>query len=317
MRNPPRLPFWQEALADYPNDVCAIWELDRAEAGWFFGQSGTDDWGCRWQVTEIRNMGRVVEHPLREWSALDRFRPPDPRNPYYFERVEQLLGTAAGRYVVVTCHFNLIERFHMLRGFAAAMEDFYCNPKRVEQTLDIILEFKLELLDELARRCAREIDGIFLTDDWGTQQSTLVSGRTFDEFFARRYGKLFEAIHQHGWHVFLHSCGHINVFVPRLIELGVDVLNMQQPRNYGLKEFGETFRGKVCFLATADIQTTLPGGNEEEVRREVRDLVRYWGVPEGGLIAFHYGDEEVLAVDPSMTVAMFDEFVRQMHYWQQ
>ncbi len=34
--------------------------------------------------------------------------------------------------------------------------------------------------------------------------------------------------------------------VPRLIELGVDVLNMQQTRNYGLVEFGEQFRGKVC-----------------------------------------------------------------------
>ncbi len=62
-RSPPRLPFWQHEVDFAPDDVCDIWEMDRAEAGWFFGQPGYDDWGCRWQRTEVKNMGTVVEHP--------------------------------------------------------------------------------------------------------------------------------------------------------------------------------------------------------------------------------------------------------------
>ena len=77
-----------------------------------------------------------------------------------------------------------------------------------------------------------------------------------------RYKTIFDAIHDCGWHVILHSCGRINAFVPAFIELGVDVLNMQQSRSYGLVEFGEQFRGQVCFLATVDIQSTLPRGDE-------------------------------------------------------
>ncbi len=309
-RTPPRLPFWQHEVPEAPDDVCDIWEMDRAQAGWFFDHCAPDDWGCIWARTETKNMGQVVGHPLADWSAFDHYRPPDPRNPFYFERLQPLLDQAGDRYVAVTSHFNLIERFHMLRGFAAAMEDFYLEPQRAERLLDCILEFKLGLFDELHRRFGERVDGLFLTDDWGTQRGPFVSQAVFDHFFAPRYRKMFEAIHGYGWHVILHSCGRINALVPRLIELGVDVLNMQQPRAYGLVEFGEEFRGRVCFLTTADIQTTLPRGNADEVREEVRLLVRHWSTPEGGLIVFNYGDPEALAVPPEMTRVMFDEFVR-------
>jgi len=314
-QKPLRLPFWQHDAAGAPDDVLDIWEMDRAEAGWYFDRPGPDDWGCLWERTEKKNMGQVVGHPLSDWSRLDAYRPPNPRNPFYFERMEPLLREARGRYVVVTCHFNLIERLHMLRGFTACMEDFYLEPARVGRLLDLILDFKLALLDELHRRVGDRVDGIFLTDDWGTQQGTFVGMKMFEEFFARRYRELFGAIQGHGWHVILHSCGRINAFVPPLIDLGVQVLNMQQPRAYGLVEFGRQFRGKVCFLTTVDIQSTLPGGNEADVREEARLLVENWSTPQGGFIVFNYGDPEALGVRPEMTAVMFDEFVKLKEFW--
>jgi len=75
-RRPPRLPFWQHEDPAAPDDVCDIWEMDRAEAGWFFDHPGVDDWGCRWERTEVDNMGQVTGHPLAEWSALHTYRPP-------------------------------------------------------------------------------------------------------------------------------------------------------------------------------------------------------------------------------------------------
>lgn len=314
--SPPRLPFWQHAVPWAPDDVCDVWELDRAEAGWFFDRATYDDWGCRWAIAQgARNMGQVVEHPLADWSALDRFRPPNPRNPFYFERIGAELDRAGDRYVVVTSHFNLVERAHMLRGFAAVMEDLYLEPERLGRLLDMILEFKLELFDELARRFGSRIDGLFLTDDWGTQQGPFLRESLFDDFFAPRYQRLFDAIHAHRWHVILHSCGRINPLVPRLIDLGVDVLNMQQPQAYGLVDFGRQFRGKVCFLTTVDIQATLPRGVEQEVREEARLLVRHWSTAAGGLIVFNYGDPAALGVAPEIDRAMFDEFVQLQSYW--
>jgi len=90
---------------------------------------------------------------------------------------------------------------------------------------------------------------------------------------------------------------------------------MQQSQNYGLVEFGEQFRGKVCFLATVDIQSTLPRGNEQEIREEARQLVRHWSTPQGGMIAFDYGDWEAVGVREESYRIMFDEFVRLKDYW--
>jgi len=306
---PPRLPFWQHEMKGVPDDVCDCWEMDRAKRGWFFDKAVEDDWGCGWTATEQKNMGQVVHHPLEEWSKLASYRPPNPRDPFYFERIEDVLSEAGDRYVVVTSHFNLIERLHMLRGFGNAFEDFYLAPERVEKVLDMILEFKLALFDELARRFGDRVNGIFLTDDWGAQQGPLVGRQVFEGFFLPRYRVMVEAVHGHGWHYILHSCGKVNDLVPYFIEAGMDVLNLQQPQLYGIGEIGERFAGKVCFLTTADIQRTLPSGDPEKVRSEVRELVERWSTPSGGLVVFNYGDPAALGVSAEMSEVMFRAFI--------
>lgn len=313
--HPPRLPFFQHQVADVPDDVCDTWEMDRAENGWFFDNPDDDDWGCGWLVTDQKNMGQVVRHPLEDWNALDTYRPPDPRNPFYYDRLEESLSEAGDRYRVVTCHFNLVERLHMLRGFVRTLEDFYLDPEKIEKTLDLILEFKLGQFDELHRRFGDRVDGLFLTDDWGTQEGTFISSELFHQFFTERYRKMVDAVHGHGWHFILHSCGKVNEFVPHFIDTGVDVLNMQQPQAYGIRELGQQFAGKVCFLTTADIQATLPSGDPEKVRAEVRELVENWSTPNGGFIVFNYGDPESLAIKPEMTEIMFHAFAEQMNRW--
>lgn len=322
--SPPRLPFflggsWSTKLAgvirNFPNDVCDCWEMDRQESGWYFDNPVMDDWGCQWRKTDLKNMGQVFGHPLADWNALPAYRPPDPRNPFYFARIEDGIKDAASRYVVLTSHFNLIERLHMLHGFAQTLEDFYLEPEKIHRLLDIILTYKIEHLAEAARRFGDRVDGIFLTDDWGTQNNTFISANIFHEFFYPRYQQLFGAIHNHGWHVILHSCGRVNNFVPLFIETGVDVLNMQQPQAYGLRDFGRAFAGKVCFLTTVDIQATLPKQDPDLVRREAQELVEYWSKPEGGLIVFNYGDSEAIGVSDSIAETMFREFYNLRYYW--
>jgi hypothetical protein len=236
--SPPRLPFWQHwnhKMPEFPDDVCNVWEMDRAQSGWFFDNPAPDDWGCQWE-TRDGSMGQVVASPLASWSDLARYRPPDPRNPFYYERLGPLMDAAGGRYVALTAHNLLFSRLHKLRGFAATMEDFYLEPERIRRVLDAIVEFKIAQCDELRRRFGGRI--------------------------------------------------------------------------HGLVEFGQQFRGKVCFLATVDIQTTMPRGVEEEVREEARLLVRHWGTPDGGLIVFDYGAWEAIGVRPEMPRVMFDEFAR-------
>jgi hypothetical protein len=321
---PPRLPFflgsaWSKKLSavigDLPNDVCDCWEMDRQVNGWFFDNPVLDDWGCQWARTDVNNMGQVVGHPLGDWSRMLAFRPPNPCHPFYFERIEDGIRDAGERYVVITSHFTLFERLHMLHGFARTLEDFYLEPEHIHRLLDMILEFKIAHLDEAAKRFGERVHGILLTDDWGTQQNAFVSAEIFRTFFLARYKQLFDSIHRHGWHVILHSCGKINDLVPFLIDAGADVLNMQQPRAYGIRELGKAFAGKVCFLTTVDIQATLPKQDPDAVRTEARELVENWSTPAGGFIVFNYGDSAGIGVTDAIAEVMFKAFYGLREYW--
>lgn len=309
---PERLPFFQHVYPAAPDDVCDSWEMDRQKAGWFFDTPGADDWGCIWKVTEVKNMGQVKSGPLEDWSKLDSYIPPDPADPFYFERVDREIAEAKDRYVCLTSHFNLFERLHMLHGFSRTLMDFYYAPVKIERVLDMILDFKVRQIDEVHRRYGDRVHGVFLTDDWGTQNATLISSQLFKDFFFDRYRTLVNRYHEHGYHFILHSCGRINDFVELFIDIGVDVMNMQQPRVYGIEELGRRYAGRIAFLATVDIQSTLPSNNPVAIREEAHKLVDTWGTRDGGFIVFNYGDPEGINVKDEMCAVMFEAFMERM-----
>jgi uroporphyrinogen-III decarboxylase len=275
-----------------------------------------DDWGCTWAATDVENMGQVIGHPLEEWSSLDAYKPPDPKDAYYFERLEDEMAGAEDKYVVVTSHFNLIERLEMLRGFSNALMDLYLEPEKVEKVLDMVQTWKLEHLYELHRRFGDRVDGIFSTDDWGTQEAPYIRGELFEKMFLPRYKEMVSEIHSLGWHFILHSCGKINDLLPYFIEAEIDMMNMGQPQTYGIEELGNRFAGKIAFLATSDIQKTLTSGSREKISDEVLRLVKYWATPQGGVVVFNYGMGEAIGVNDDITRFMFEEFDKHKFYWQ-
>ena len=92
-------------------------------------------------------------------------------------------------------------------------------------------------------------------------------------------------------------------------------MNMQPPQLYGIHEIGERFAGKICFLSTVDIQSTLPRENAEDVVAEARKLVEHWSTPDGGFIVFNYGDSEGIGTSEEISETMFREFYNLKDYW--
>ncbi len=90
---------------------------------------------------------------------------------------------------------------------------------------------------------------------------------------------------------------------------------MQQPRAYGIRELGARFAGRVCFLTTVDIQSTLPAEDPEAIRAEAKALVENWSIPQGGFIVFNYGDSEGIGVSDDTAQVMFKAFYDLREYW--
>jgi hypothetical protein len=305
-QTPPRLPVHMPALG--MDDVHHV--------GW--NQIGTgdhaqretlDEWGCTWARTEVDNMGQVKGHPLADWRALEHYRWPDPDDPAFYEGMAARFEGAEGKYVKTGIFMLLFERMHALRGFENTLTDLYLERERIEALADRIVAFDLRIIENIAARFGDRIHGFSFTDDWGTQQNVFVRPQLWDAFFKPRYRRIFDAVHSHGWHVWMHSCGRINNILESLIDIGLDIIEPQQPRALGIEEIGRQFRGRICFASLCDIQHTLPFKDADAIREEAQLLLRSWATPQGGFILIDYGAGHAIGVDMEKKQVMLDAFL--------
>ncbi len=268
-----------------------------------------DEWGCLWTRSEVKNMGQVKGHPLESWQAWDTFHWPDPDDPAFYKGMESRFDGCEEKYLLTGIFMLLFERMHSLHGFENTLRDLYLERERIEQLADRIVEFNLGIINNISHRFASQIHGFSFTDDWGTQQNVFVRPVVWDEFFKPRYKKMFDAIRAAGWHVWMHSCGKVNAYLDRLIEIGVNVINLQQPRALGIEEIGSQFKGKICFESLCDIQHTLPFKSGMEIRLEAELLLKHWSTPKGGFILSDYGDGRAIGVSDDVKRLMLQAFI--------
>ncbi|MCJ7548642.1 MAG: hypothetical protein MUQ30_03050 [Anaerolineae bacterium] len=299
-----------------PLNLAALGRNDVHHVGW--NQIGTgdhdrretvDEWGCTWARTDMDNMGQVKGHPLAGWDAWDHTHWLDPDDPALYEGMEARFAGSEGRYVTTSIFMLLFERMHALHGFEATLIDLHLEPERMAALANRIVEIDLGIIDNIARRFGDRIHGFNFTDDWGTQQNVFVRPEMWDAFFKPRYKRIFDAVHAHGWHVWMHSCGKVNGIIESLIDIGLDIIELQQPRALGIEQIGEKFRGRICFASLCDIQHTLPFKDADEIRAEAELLLKHWATPEGGFILIDYGAGHAIGVDREKKLVMLDAFL--------
>ena len=255
-------------------------------------------------------MGQVTGHPLEDWKSLENFRWPDPEDPAFYLGMEDRFQGSDGKYVRTNLFMFLFERMYALRGFENLLLDFYLEREKVEMLADRIVDFNQGIIHNISQRFPGQIHGIIFSDDWGTQENLIISPELWREFFKPRYKILFDAIHEVGWHAWMHSCGRINDIIDDLIEVGVDAINLQQPRALGIEEIGSKFAGQICFVSLCDIQQTLTFADDEEIIKEASLLLNHWGTDDGGFILEDYKEGQSINVDLGRKRIMLDAFLK-------
>jgi uroporphyrinogen-III decarboxylase len=173
--------------------------------------------------------------------------------------------------------------YTFLRGFENALVDFKLEPERAGALLDRIMEFETAVIRQAAG-CG--FDGVHFADDWGTQQSLMISPELWRGLFKPRYKRQFDAIHGLGIQVWFHCCGNITEIIPDFHEIGVDVMNISQPNVVNIQKIGDMLRGRQCFMVPVSYQTVSIAGTAGEIEEEARRLYRHLGTRQGGFIGY-------------------------------
>jgi len=240
----------------------------------------TDHWGTGW-VDDGRG-AKTEKHPLEAgYHLVDAYPFPDPRDQRLYTVPEESLARRGDRYVLASVWFTLFERLWMLRGFDNMLLDPLVDNASFLRLRDIVLEHALAVIDEWLKR---GVDGIFFSDDWGSQRGLLINPEDWRRYWRPAYARLFQRVRDAGVHVWMHLCGDIRAILPDLIDLGLNVLNPVQPQAMPIHELARDFQGKVCFFGGIDVQGVLVSGNPEDVRVHVREVVQTLNCPTGGYI---------------------------------
>ncbi len=207
---------------------------------------------------------------------------------------------------------SLYERAHFIRGLENVWMDIHVAPVELGRLLDILVDMNLVAIEKYA---AAGVDGFIFCDDWGLQDRLMIAPEDWRRIWKPRYARVYGAARDAGLLTFLHSCGHIVSILDDLIEIGLDVIQMDQQENMGLDLLGERFGGRIAFWCPVDIQNTMSRANPEEIRAYVRRMVYTLGRPNGGFLAKWYGDPRGAGHTPAAIEAMCKAFVEVSDAW--
>jgi len=247
-----------------------------------------------WGVTrkKIGEYLEVVNNPLASMEnekEIEKFKPPDISN---FDIEKAKLAAFCDFAIIFTgdrlsTRTSFFKLAMYLRGFENFLLDLVTNQKIAEALTGKLFEFHYLLNKKIFENYSKNIDIFMMGDDFGTQTGPLIGIETFRQFFKQPLKKMIELCHQYGIKAMLHSCGSIKIFIPDLIEIGLDILNPIQhtATQMDLKELKKEFGKYICFHGAVDVQKVLPFGTKEEIIEEVKRCIDILGENGGYIFA--------------------------------
>ena len=286
---PPRLPY--ALIMPVLSDFFELAALQRAiGSGRDRGRGAVycDEWGVQ-RTAGPYSWDPVVANPLADMTRLDRHRFPAAADLVQVDGIAPFVRRAreAGKYVVAADPVLMYERLESLLGF----ESLLTAPRRDAAAFAALLDRLADLTVEAIGLVSRlpGVDAFMTWQDLASQTGLHVSLDTFRHFFKPAFARIAAAAHEKNLHFIWHICGAVADLIPELIDLGVDVIQLDQPRLVGHELLAVRFGGKVCFWNTLDTQWAVDGPHSPaDLYAEVAAMIRPFAHLPAGLMLRHY-----------------------------
>ena len=194
-----------------------------------------------------------------------------------------------------------------MRQVEVFLADVLLYPDEVNALQRKVVDMLKSCLDQWA---TTDCNGVFFCEDWGTQERLLVSPKVWHEMFEWGYREIVNHAKSRNIDVWMHSCGYIIDIIPSLVDIGIKVLQLDQPNLSGLDFLAKTCSGKTAIYSPVDIQRDLPTGDESHIRAKARELIDKLGSNGGGFICGNYNSPRSLGVEEEWQTWAADEFAR-------
>ncbi|MEK6795766.1 MAG: uroporphyrinogen decarboxylase family protein [Spirochaetota bacterium] len=275
----------------YELEVLTGQDALQCSAGWFTGyyhdtKPYVDEWGVRWYVEKYDtpfgegSYTAVKEGPLYDERNIASYRAPDPNRPELYANIERLIREYGNEYYIIgRLHTTVFETAWALRRMDNLFLDFALDPEQAHAVLDIPYRYHKAVAENMARR---GVDMIWLGDDIGAQKNLMMSPDDWRTYLKPRMADIIASVKsiKPDISIAYHTDGFNTPLIPEYIEIGIDVLNPVQAESMDPAEIKRLFGTRMSFFGAIDVQSTLPFGKPDDVKREV--ATRFATVGTGG-----------------------------------
>ncbi len=190
-------------------------------------------------------------------------------------------------FSIIATGGSVFQHITYVRGTDKLMIDMMMDPDIANFLFDKVFNFYYEYYRRMFDQAGDLIDIFALADDFGMQNTILISPGLFEEYVVPRLKKMIDLAHSNNMKFLLHTCGNVEVLIPRLIELGVDILDPVQPECMNPLHIKQKYGREICLRGGISAQNILPNGTIEQVRNECKRIIE--GMKSGGGYIFAPG----------------------------
>jgi hypothetical protein len=299
-----KAPFWvPNTLTDYQNLMFQDLGVGNKQIGIDFRRKVTEDYTfVDWfgvPLTYVLSAGGATNTPnthlledITEWEKVVKFPVLSDwdwktnadafmKNEYKPEKV-----------LHIDLHNGVIQRLiAVLGGYTEGMFALSLEPAAVRAFFDRLADHMCELVDLLCS--LYPVNLMTIHDDWGTEKDTFFGPKMMEELVFKPTKKIIDHIRSKGVHFMLHSCGNITRFIPYMIDMGAELLQIQR-RAVDIPAMKVTYGDKIGF--NTGLEGLAPGASlpREALLRKVRETVDIYGKGGGFTCSLYERDPELL-----------------------
>jgi len=248
-------------------------------------------WGERYTYAEFEG-GKYLESSYKPFAGIERLEDLDrshfPVADWFDYSTIRAQCERLREQGVAICYgtagdMDFINSIARARGTEQVLIDLLMDDPVYLEIMEARFRFYYEMHRRVLEAAGGLIDFTHIGEDLGTQNAQVISHEIFERHFAPKFKHYFAMVHAHGARTMMHICGCAIAFLPRLIELGLDVYDVVQPttKETDIAELASLFGDRLTFCGSVCVQSTLAFGTPAQVASEVERRLALF--PNGGL----------------------------------
>lgn len=240
----------------WAGNVMSFWGIEEI-------QKHTDS-GYLWELppAPLASASTIEELENYNWPSVEWFD---------FSEISERLSEWED-FCIMASGCSVFQHATFIRGMDNLMMDMCLQPEMAHFVLNKVADFYFEYYSRMFEVAGNKISVFALADDLGMQNSLLLSPELMEEYVFPNLKRMCDLAHKHGMKLLLHTCGNIESIIPRLVELGVDVLDPIQPECMDPLYIKEKYGKDICLRGGISVQNIVSRGTVDEVESEARRI---------------------------------------------